>query len=517
MFNQMPTIRSSAATIVLMNRLCGHSTTIALLAFGLSLGTVLRAEVSAPAQTEGALVASQPAAREALIDEDAILANLILLAVTVIDERGQAVAGADVVLDGRLLGRTDVTGRYYLARKPISPGVHALSVSYPEFDRFTRPITLPSDSAPGIALTIRLTRNTGKGPSGDVERGGRDAGEPNYQIVQIFYVTDRRDSGSADPMLRYVNERAAGGMISKGTCDVSIPRVHQPGSLESPSWVHLEFHPDPSKHVMLRNVNALASDSFYQHLSDRVSKSKEKEVVVFIHGFNNSFEEAARKMAQLTWDLQFDGAPILYSWPSRNKLLGYTEDEDTVVWTAFHLRAFLEELAERSSARKIHLIAHSMGNRALTTALQIIAVKRQGNAPPLYDQVVLAAPDIGADTMELLAREVRPVAKRMTLYASDSDDALILSKYLHGGGLRAGGKDTFLLIAPGIDTIDASAARTDFMGHAYFDNSANIITDIQKMFSTAASPEARRLIPGFLRDLKYWIFPATVSRDVQIR
>lgn len=498
-----------------MTRTYAYSTAIALLTFGLSFGTASGVVPLALTQTDAAATPSPPATLEASVDERAVLATLVLLALTVTDAEGQVVAGADVALDGRLVGRTDVTGRYYLARKPIGSGTHTLTVSYPGFDRFARSISLPSDFAPGIALPIRLVRNTAEPQPAEVERGRREAGEPNYRIVQVFYVTDRRDSGSADPMLRYVNERAAGGAVSKGTCDVSIPYTHQSGSLESPSWIRLEYRPDPSKHVVLRNVNALASDAFYRQLSDRVGKSKDKEIVVFIHGFNNSFEDAARKMAQLTWDMQFDGAPILYSWPSRNKLLGYTEDEDTVQWTAFHLRAFLEELAERSDARKIHLIAHSMGNRALTAALQIIAAKRQRNAPAIYDQVVLAAPDIGADTMELLSSEVRPLAKRMTLYASNSDDALILSKYLHGGS-RAGGKDTFLLIAPGIDTIDASAARTDFMGHAYFDNSVNIITDIQKMFATAASPEARRLIPGYLRDLKYWIFPATVSRDVQI-
>jgi esterase/lipase superfamily enzyme len=500
--------------------LCGLSartTAIAFLAFALPVGAGFSAEVPRLAQTESPSASSQAAAPQGSIDENDLLARLILLAVTVTGPEGEVIAGADVALDGRLLGRTDVTGRYYLARQPISSGAHSLTVSYPGFDRFVKSITLPPDSAPGIALPVRLARAAGQqGQQAEVERGGPEARAPNYRIVQIFYATDRKDSGSADPMLRYVNERATGGTVSKGTCDVSIPYTHQSGSLESPSWMRLEYRPDPNKHVLLRNVNPLAPDAFYRQLSERVGKSKQKEVVVFIHGFNNSFEEAARKMAQLTWDMQFDGAPILYSWPSRNKLLGYTEDEDTVQWTAFHLRAFLEELAERSDAKKIHLIAHSMGNRALTAALQVIAAKRQRGAPTLFDQVVLAAPDIGADTMELLAGEVRPVAKRMTLYASDSDDALILSKYLHGG-LRAGGKDTFLLIAPGIDTIDASAARTDFMGHAYFDNSVNIITDIQKMFSTAASPEARRLKPGFLRDLKYWIFPATLSGDVQIR
>lgn len=429
--------------------------------------------------------------------------------------------GADVALDDTVIGVTDDSGQYYLARKPLPPGAHTLSVSRAGFARVTQEVTLPGADAPGIRVAVTLKPQPSRGVAGSFAGGDRTRGlayasTPNYNIVRIFYVTDRRDTNSANPILRYANDRAPNGTVSRGTCDVSIPRTHESGNLEAPSWIRLEYRPDPNKHVVLLNVKALAPDPFYTQLSERLAQSKDKEVVVFIHGFNNSFEEAARKMAQLTWDLQFDGAPILYSWPSRNRLLAYTQDEDTVQWTAFHLRAFLEELAARTDAKKIHLIAHSMGNRALTSALQVMAAKRQDAPKPMFDQVVLAAPDIGAQTMELLAHEVRPIASRMTLYASESDDALLLSKYVHGG-TRAGGKDTFLLVAPGIDTVDASAVRTDFLGHAYFDNSVHIISDIRKMISTAAAPEARSLIPGFIRDLRYWIMPAAPPKDVQVR
>ena len=434
-------------------------------------------------------------------NSDEISPSLYLLAVTVSDSEGHALGGAEVGLDGVPVGLTDADGRYYMARKPFATRAHELRVKAAAFATFTSRITLPGDDAPGIRVPVRLEKATVV-PRPPV-RGGR---KPNYHTVRIFYVTDRRDSGNADPVLRYANERAPNGALSKGTCDVSIPRTHESGQTETPSWVHLEFRPDPEKHVTLLNVTPMASDGFYRQLSERVAKSRQKSIVVFIHGFANSFEMAARTTAQLTWDLQFDGAPILYSWPSRARVLGYTQDEDTIQWTAFHLRAFLEELAQRSDAKKIHLIAHSMGNRALTSALQIIAAKRQNIPTPLYDQVVLAAPDIGSETMELLATEVRPVARRMTLYASGDDDALLVSNLIHGG-LRAGGIGDRLLVAPGIDTVDASAARTDFLGHAYFGNSIDIIPDIQKILFTAATPEDRRLIPALIRNLRYWIIP----------
>jgi len=478
---------------------------IARLAFWLWLVAGL---ISNPAAAQKQTVVPAPAAQAPTAgNAGAVPAHLFLLAVSVTDPDGRPIVGAEVALDESLLGFTDETGQYYLARKLLSASPHTLSVTRAGFDRFSQPITLPTGDAPGITVPVRLKRQYAISRGFRTEEPGtQTAGAPNYQVVQIFYATDRQDTGSADPILRFANQRAASGELTRGTCDVSIPRTHQAGSLESPSWVRLEYRPDPNKHVALLNVKDLAPDPFYRQLSERLVKSKEKEVVVFVHGFNNSFEEAARKTAQITWDLQFDGAPILYSWPSRNKLLAYTQDEDTVQWTAFHLRAFLEELSERTDAKKIHLIAHSMGNRALTSALQVIAAKRQGVAQPLFDQVVLAAPDIGAQTMDLLAREVRPLARRMTLYASDSDDALILSKFVHGG-VRAGGKDSFLLIASGIDTIDASAARTDFLGHGYIGNSVNIITDVRKIIASAAPPDARQLVPRFIRNLKYWLIP----------
>jgi esterase/lipase superfamily enzyme len=139
--------------------------------------------------------------------------------------------------------------------------------------------------------------------------------------------------------------------------------------LESPVFLKLEYVEDPKKHVVLRGVTEQSLEAFYRNLrqtiqSERAGKEV-KQALVFIHGFNVSFEDAARRTAQLMYDLKFKGAPIFYSWPSQRAFLDYAVDETNVEWTVPHLEQFLHEIAANSGAEKIYLIAHSMGNRCL--------------------------------------------------------------------------------------------------------------------------------------------------------
>ena len=199
-----------------------------------------------------------------------------------------------------------------------------------------------------------------------------------------------------------------------------------------------------------------------------------------MHGFNVSFADAARRTAQLAYDLQLDGAAGFYSWPSRGvpDLLGYTHDENSVQWTVPHLVAFLEELARDSGAERIHLIAHSMGNRALAAALQEIAWKMAAHpAPPSFAEVILTAPDIDAEVFRGLAQAMRPTARRMTLYASGRDRALKVSHGIHGYG-RAGDVEPEIVVVDGLDSIDASAVDTGLLGHSYFADQRSVISDI---------------------------------------
>lgn len=314
----------------------------------------------------------------------------------------------------------------------------------------------------------------------------------------------RQSEGAvAGPEVEYKNGR---GEFVMGTCEVSIPRDHQVAELEAPSVLKLDFVEDPTKHVVLLDIEEKDSETFFAQLRNRVSDSATKDAFVFIHGFNVKFRDAARRTAQLAYDLKFQGAPIFYSWPSQGGLFQYAVDETNVVWTVPHLRHFLEEIAEQSSAKSVHLIAHSMGNRALTSALRELALERR-DLEPLFHEVVLTAPDIDA---EIFRRDIAPAivktAQRVTLYASSNDEALVLSKQVHGYP-RAGDSGDGLVVIPGIETIDVSAVDTSLLGHNYYGDNATVISDMIDLVRNSKSARERSwLQTARLDDLFYWIF-----------
>jgi esterase/lipase superfamily enzyme len=322
-------------------------------------------------------------------------------------------------------------------------------------------------------------------------------------IALWTFVAGRMTADAGPSRIYYGGER---GELELGTCTVSIPRTHRVGDLESPSVLKLEFREDPSRHVMLVGVEPQPADEFFSDLRAKVDRSSERAAFVFVHGYNVTFDDAARRTAQVAYDLNYDGAPILYSWPSQGKLSGYTVDENNVEWTVPHLKQFLLDLAGRSGAAQIHLVAHSMGNRALADALRQLAYENPP-ARPLFREVILTAPDIDAEVFRRdLAPAIARTADRVTLYASSNDEALALSKQVHGYP-RAGDSGGQLVVVPGIDTIDVSAVDTSLMGHSYYGSNDTVLADMFALIHQSMPPDKRRWLRSErLGMLRYWIF-----------
>ena len=302
--------------------------------------------------------------------------------------------------------------------------------------------------------------------------------------------------------VNYLSDR---GMLTRGVCEVTVPVSHDRGIVERPSMLRFEFREDQDRHIVLTSAVEMQSDDFYRELTSNVSDAPQRDLLVFIHGYNVDFESAVQRTAQIAVDLPFEGVPVCYSWPSQGKLLSYSIDENNAQWTVTHLREFLLELAKESGADSINVVAHSMGNRAMTMAMQQIQHRRGQHDVPLFDRVVLAAPDVDADHFRRdLVPPLLRVANQVTLYASSDDRALIASKKVHGYP-RAGESGEDLVVVPGVETVDVSGIDLSLLGHSYYGDNESMLRDLYEVVrARLPAPRRQSLIARQIGELTYW-------------
>ncbi len=347
------------------------------------------------------------------------------------------------------------------------------------------------DSVPPQSVGVQ-TQTAETSPSAD---------DPQFSTVRVFYGTDRARTGNSEPSEYYGAQR---GYIDLGFCDVSIPKTHKIGHLEAPSIWKFEFQEIPTKHVVLMSVEPVDGPRFFTELRSTVQQSYDSqtdtggEAFIFVHGFNVTFEDAARRTAQIAYDLQFRGAPILYSWPAlgRNGLSAYRADGESAKWSEPNVTEFVASVARSCGARKIHVIAHSMGNRVVTGALSRMATDPSKADVPRLNEVILTAPDIDAKIFkQQIAPKIVQTADRITIYASSNDMALMASRFVNRLGdprLGQGGSDLTLFPEyEQIEVVDASQVDTSLFrfGHSYHADNRSVLTDIRLVLDGRAAFE----------------------------
>jgi len=329
-----------------------------------------------------------------------------------------------------------------------------------------------------------------------------------YHLMRVYYATDRKQTVGAPPDERFGGDR---GMLAYGAVNVTIPKMHRRGALEAPSVLRLEFSADPAKHIILQSLTALDAEAWRAQIAKRAIGLDNPGILVFIHGYNSSFADAARRAAQLSYDLNFAGATMLFSWPSRAEVLSYPVDEQNAEWSVSDMKTVLASLATVAPGTPIYVIAHSMGNRVLTRGFKAL-FDEDRSARRAFNQVVLAAPDLDADVFRRdIAPAIlgRPGGPRVTLYASSNDKALMASRDLHGGYRRLGESGSDLVVMPNLDTVDASDVRTEFLGHSYFGDSGTVLSDLVYLIHERLRPQERErfsLDPVKNLEIVYWRF-----------
>ncbi|WP_316858927.1 alpha/beta fold hydrolase [uncultured Cohaesibacter sp.] len=321
-------------------------------------------------------------------------------------------------------------------------------------------------------------------------KAARSDGKGGYREVEVYYATDRAETKTKDLDNYYGYQR---GDLQYGVVTVSVPEIHVAGAVEAPSIWKLEFSADPSKHVMVQKIEPEDVDSYFARMQKEFTQKGKKEAFVFVHGYNVTFDSAAKRAAQLAYDMNYSGVPVLYSWPSAGKTTRYIGDTAVVRLSGRRLAGFLEDLKQRSGATTIHIVAHSMGNRALTDALELVALRNQDKVKqgPLFGQVFFAAPDVDAGLFVEMAKTIRPVAKRLTLYTSEEDWALKTSRELHGNAIRAGQGGSEQAVSANFDTIDMTGLGSDMLSHSYFADDSSAIADMMSLIWRNANPDKR--------------------------
>ena len=319
--------------------------------------------------------------------------------------------------------------------------------------------------------------------------------------VTVFFGTDRAPDGHET--LRF---GTTPGELTVGVAHVSVPldRMARPtGTLpDPPSTLGVRRTPAPARDLFVLRVQPMGEVYWDDALREELRYDSTRTVVVFVHGFATPWEQALRRAAQLAVDLPFDGAMVVYSWPSLGEVgpLAYFRDDKTIAPSQPILRRFLERIAERSGAERVSIVAHSMGTLLVARTLKELHDTR----PELrFDQVVLGAPDIDTTSFRRsLAPALTASARRVTIYASQRDRALDLAQRASSYP-RVGQAGPGLLVLPGLDVIDASAAEEGEFGHGYLGASNAVLADLRAVLA-GVPVAARRLERRQRAGLAYW-------------
>jgi esterase/lipase superfamily enzyme len=295
---------------------------------------------------------------------------------------------------------------------------------------------------------------------------------PGTDKVDMLTATTR--AASQEPGVLYNGERGRG--VSFSNIVVSIPQDREAGTIQLPRTAP----GNPATDFTVSSATSLRKSDLPRWFAS--AGGRKRRAFIFVHGFNTPFDRAVFRFAQLAHDSDANAAPILFSWPSRGRLLDYRLDLDNASFSRTDLAEVLTMAAKSPAVGEVVVLAHSMGAWLAVEALKQVALKN-GGVPPKINNLILASPDLDVGVFRRQVEDMGPRRPRITIFASQHDRALQLSQFLARGATRLGAIDLSreeyqeqLGGLSGITVLDISAIRAgDRINHDTYASSPDIV------------------------------------------
>jgi esterase/lipase superfamily enzyme len=193
-----------------------------------------------------------------------------------------------------------------------------------------------------------------------------------------------------------------------------------------------------------------------------------RDVLLYVHGFNQTFETAALDAARLSEGIRFRGETMVFSWPSKAKLFDYGYDRESAMWSRDALERVLSLLMASPGVGRIHVVAHSVGTMLSMESLRQIYARHGLAVTEKIGAVVFASPDIDMDVFTSSVERIPPLAPKITVVTASNDRALAVAGWIAGGMTRVGVAEKAELERLGLRVIDASAQGWGIINHDLF-------------------------------------------------
>jgi esterase/lipase superfamily enzyme len=300
---------------------------------------------------------------------------------------------------------------------------------------------------------------------------GEPAAEP--RAVAMFVASTRKgEHGAANEAV----EEGARFSLQQ----IGVPPGHQPGKVERPAF----GSENPQDHFVVVNRRGIDEAEFYSELTSHISGriGSNRDILLYVHGFNVSYDEARFLLAQIVSDGRFGGVAVLYTWPATGSLLDYGAAKENATAARDALTKLIHRLGELPGVGRVHILAHSMGAWLAMEALRENAISGSPDLNGKLGDVMLAAPDIDLKVFRQQLARLDP--SHVSVLVSANDRALSISRSLAGDRPRLGGlnpnnpQDRAALEDLGVKAYDLSKESTGLIGHGTYADAPQAVRTI---------------------------------------